>query len=185
MANFLAEKQFKLPATSAELAFPGLLSQPPALLDVRVSKIEEILRGMYNQSAGSLEAFGVKVPARIVREWGIIAIITTQFYFLLHALSLLGALRKHPSPVHFAWIALYQNNLSKFSTHLSASILPIASTASVTYSALLISRSLAVAWLPIIGTTASIVLGIWLSFILFKLARNFKDGPLPKLSRRS
>jgi hypothetical protein len=105
-------------------SFPDLDQLTKDYRDLRVEQVERILEGEANRSVENIEAFGLKIPGTGLRTFGVILILTVQFYFSRHLRYMLSHHIKTLREVKPAWIGLYDDVSSRCAVGLTTSALP-------------------------------------------------------------
>ena len=113
---------------SFEESFPSLGSIYKPYRTLELHEVDSVLRAELKRSGDNVEAFGLKIPADVVRRWGIWIVFAVLLYFSRHLRFLL---RLHGSclpDVKSAWIGLYDDVASRTASIITCSVIPILAT---------------------------------------------------------
>jgi hypothetical protein len=108
-------------------SFPDLDELTVTISHQNLDTIERVLNSKRNESAETFEAFGIKVPAQIVMQFGILLILAAQAYFLTHLIELSKRLNPTDEGWDVAWVGVYVNTFARLIYFCSIALLPLAS----------------------------------------------------------
>jgi hypothetical protein len=106
-------------------SFPELAVVTKNYRELPIKQVGEVLKSEIARSGDTVEAFGIKVPAQALRQWGTMILIGIQLYLSRHFLHLRRAHAPGIRSVKSAWIGLYEDWISKIGTMLTATVFPV------------------------------------------------------------
>lgn len=109
---------------SFEESFPALATVTKHYCDLPLVKIEQIVQDELSRSGESVEAFGLKVPADALRQWGTLIVLAIQVYFSRHLRFMRRIHMDGVKEAKSAWIGLYDDKVSQYGTLVTAVVLP-------------------------------------------------------------
>jgi hypothetical protein len=109
-------------------SFPELTSAAQYLDSLPVAEVVQTLVARREQPAGNVEIAGLKVPIRLLSQWGLLVLLGLQAGFLLN----LRALLEHSPPFalgySYPWLGFYSDRWSRVALYLTAIVLPALAT---------------------------------------------------------
>ncbi|MEM8561509.1 MAG: hypothetical protein AAGF57_04705 [Pseudomonadota bacterium] len=115
---------YEAPLGSFAQSFPQLAAYASNLKALNVDDLRTVLQNEIERSGDKVEVLGISFPPEAIRTWGILVLLASQMYLLMH----LSEFRKRAATAHLpqvAWIALYDGWGPKLSFILTAGILPV------------------------------------------------------------
>jgi hypothetical protein len=134
LSSILAEERISV--ASAELSrfaetFTNLVSVSRLMEHLSFPELKTALRAESERSMNYFEALGMKIPSNAIAKWGALIVLAVQIYLNRH---LRFMSRYYLAGIYLgraAWIALYDDRLSRISVGLTMSILPIVTVAAL------------------------------------------------------
>jgi hypothetical protein len=154
---------------SFKTSFPSLAKVTEQYRDLPFQKIRDIIDGEISRSGENVEAFGLKIPAGALRQWGTLLILALQLYFSRHLRFMRRAHVPAIKESKSAWIGLYDDRLSRYGTILSTVALP--STACMILVGLSGVRDFEtsqLSWWSCLVGGGSIALSVYLAFVTLR-----------------
>ncbi len=106
-------------------AFPELEASTSGMQMLKLNEVVSRLHDMQGRGEPNIEVVGLKLPGAEIRSWGIVLLLSVQFYFWLH-LHELGRRIEPSSPGwDVAWIGMYTSLSATLTMLVSVCLLPL------------------------------------------------------------
>jgi hypothetical protein len=109
-----------------ETTFADLAKASEGLEAVPLEKLETRLSDELAKGADTLEAFGLKIPAELLSNWGTLLLICGQLYLIVYLRQLSGRLKDDDEGWNVPWIALEDSWLGQSMYAASLAATPLA-----------------------------------------------------------
>jgi len=106
-------------------AFPELAGTAKDFETIALKSIPARLQDLQPKGEQNIEAFGLKVPSADITRWGLVLLLSVQFYFWLHLHELNRKIDTSAPGWDVAWIGLYHSMSAAVSMLISACLLPV------------------------------------------------------------
>jgi hypothetical protein len=158
-------------------SFPELDEITSDYSDLTFDKLASILAAQRKHSVQTFEAFSVKFPSEAIARWGIVLLLSIQFYFMMHMAAVqLG--RSDDAAV--AWLPLYKTVLPQLVFLVTVVTLPAVTVFAVGHTGTISGDAPRDRWLLLAAISLSLFIG-WRTVGIF--VEQF-TGPLPEFLRR-
>jgi hypothetical protein len=120
---------------SFDISFPSLAAVTEQYRGLTIDQVRKVIDSEIPRSGETVEAFGLKIPASALRQWGTLVILALQLYFSRHLRFMRQAHLPDLKASKSAWIGLYDDGISRFSTFVTTVILPLVACMMLAWSA--------------------------------------------------
>jgi len=105
-------------------SFPKLHSLTKNLAGLKVEDIKAVLQSERERIGENFELLGVKLPLKLLNQWGIFLLLSIQIYLVLHLSAFCRLLTSADEVWSAPWVALYPEKLSRLVTLATTAVLP-------------------------------------------------------------
>jgi hypothetical protein len=114
---------------SYEQAFPDLMNEAKGLDTMPIDQVVSRLKDKQGKGEQDIEVIGLKLPSEEVNGWGIVLLLSVQFYFWLHLHELNRKIDATSPGWDVAWIGMYGSLPAVVTMWISVGVLPMAAVA--------------------------------------------------------
>jgi hypothetical protein len=109
-----------------ETAFPELVNESKGLEVINLSEMVNRLKDKQGKGDQNIEVIGLKLPNEDLNRWGIVLLLSVQFYFWLHLHELNKKIDGTSPGWDVAWIGMYSSLPAVITMWISTGALPVA-----------------------------------------------------------
>lgn len=108
-----------------EEAFPELVSATVGMVNLKFPELVSRLKEKQGKGDQNIELIGLKLPSAEITQWGLVLILSIQFYFWLHLHELNKKIDAMSPGWDVAWVGMYTSVAARLTMWITACLLPL------------------------------------------------------------